>query len=393
MRKVYMDNVAATPLWPEVREAMLPFLGEVFGNPQSLHAWGDGARDALEQAREQVAALIGGTAEEIIFTSSGTEANNMAVKGLARAKADQGKHIVISAIEHFSIMNSARTLQKEGFEVSMVPVDGFGVVSPDEVLKHVRNDTVLVSIMHANGEVGTIEPVAEIAGRLGRDGPVLHTDAVASSGNIPVDVRELGVHALSLAGNQFNGPRGGAALWVKRGVRMLPLMDGGIQEGGRRPGTEDVPAIVGLGKAAEMAATTLTARMQKLSALRHSLIDGVLGKVEHSILTGHPLQRLPGYASFCIKFIEGESILMLLKSHGIAAASGSACTSRALKASHVLLAMGVDHEAAQGSMLFTLGIDTNQEDVDYVVEKLPQVVDRLRQMSPLYSKFLKEQRG
>ncbi len=393
MRKVYMDNVAATPLWPEVREAMLPFLGEVFGNPQSLHAWGDGARDALEQAREQVAALIGGTAEEIIFTSSGTEANNMAVKGLARAKADQGKHIVISAIEHFSIMNSARTLQKEGFEVSMVPVDGFGVVSPDEVLKHVRNDTVLVSIMHANGEVGTIEPVAEIAGRLGRDGPVLHTDAVASSGNIPVDVRELGVHALSLAGNQFNGPRGGAALWVKRGVRMLPLMDGGIQEGGRRPGTEDVPAIVGLGKAAEMAATTLTARMQKLSALRHSLIDGVLGKVEHSILTGHPLQRLPGYASFCIKFIEGESILMLLNSHGIAAASGSACTSRALKASHVLLAMGVDHEAAQGSMLFTLGIDTNQEDVDYVVEKLPQVVDRLRQMSPLYSKFLKEQRG
>lgn len=393
MRKVYMDNVAATPLWPEVREAMLPFLGEVFGNPQSLHAWGDGARDALEQAREQVAALIGGTAEEIIFTSSGTEANNMAVKGLARAKADQGKHIVISAIEHFSIMNSARTLQKEGFEVSMVPVDGFGVVNPDEVLKHVRNDTVLVSIMHANGEVGTIEPVAEIAGRLGRDGPVLHTDAVASSGNIPVDVKELGVHALSLAGNQFNGPRGGAALWVKRGVRMLPLMDGGIQEGGRRPGTEDVPAIVGLGKAAEMAATTLTARTQKLSALRHSLIAGVLGKVEHSILTGHPRQRLPGYASFCIKFIEGESILMLLNSHGIAAASGSACTSRALKASHVLLAMGVDHEAAQGSMLFTLGIDINQEDVDYVVEKLPQVVDRLRQMSPLYSKFLKEQRG
>jgi len=393
MRKVYMDNVAATPLLPEVREAMLPFLGEVFGNPQSLHAWGDGARDALDQAREQVASLIGGTAEEIIFTSSGTEANNMAVKGMARAKADKGKHIVISAIEHFSVLNSARTLQKEGFEVSIVPVDGFGVVNPDEVLKHIRNDTILVSIMHANGEVGTIEPVAEIASRLGKDGPVLHTDAVASSGNIAVDVKELGVHALSLAGNQFNGPRGGAALWVKRGVRMLPVLDGGIQEGGRRPGTEDVPAIVGLGKAAEMAAKALTARMQRLSALRNSLIAGVLGKVEHSILTGHPRQRLPGYASFCIKFIEGESILMLLSSHGIAAASGSACTSRALKASHVLLAMGVNHEVAQGSMLFTLGVDTNQEDVDYVVEKLPQVVDRLRQMSPVYSKFLKEQRG
>jgi cysteine desulfurase len=388
-----MDNVAASPLLPEVREAMLPYLGEVFGNPQSLHDWGDGAREALENAREQVAALIGGVPEEVIFTSSGTEANNMAIKGIARARSDKGKHIVLSAIEHFSVLNSTRTLQKEGFEVSLVPVDSNGTVNPEEVVKLVRPDTVLVSIMHASGEVGTVQPIAEIAARLPKDGPIFHTDSVAGVGNIPVDVKEMGVQALSLAGNQFNGPRGSAALWVKRGVRMLPLMDGGIQEGGHRPGTEDVPAIAGLGKAAEIAKRDLDGRMKKLSGLRDMLIGGVLDKIEHSTLTGHPQNRLPGYASFCLRFIEGEAILMLLNSHGIAAASGSACTSRALKASHVLLAMGVNHELAQGSMLFTLGPDNDEEDVSYVLEKLPLVVDRLREMSPLYSKYLKQQKG
>jgi len=393
MRRVYMDNVAASPLLPEVREAMLPYLGEVFGNPQSLHDWGDGAREALENAREQVAALIGGDSEEVIFVSSGTEANNMAIKGIARARADRGKHIVISAIEHFSILNSTRTLQKEGFEVSLVPVDSNGTVDPAEVMKLVRPDTVLVSVMLASGEVGTIQPIAQIAASLPREGPYFHTDAVAAAGNIPVNVKGLGVHALSMAGNQFNGPRGSAALWVRRGVRILPLFDGGIQEGGRRPGTEDVPAIAGLGKAAEIAGRDLDGRMKRLSGLRDRLIGGVLDKIEHSILTGHPQNRLPGYASFCLRFIEGEATLMLLNSHGIAAASGSACTSRALKASHVLLAMGVNHELAQGSMLFTLGPANDEEDVNYVLEKLPQVVDRLREMSPLYSKYLKEQKG
>jgi cysteine desulfurase len=393
MRKVYMDNVAASPLLPEVREVMLPYMGEVFGNPQSLHDWGDGAREAVENAREQVALLIGGDPEEVIFTSSGTEANNMAIKGIARARADKGKHIVISAIEHFSVLNSTRTLQKEGFEVSLAPVDSNGTVDPSGVLKLVRPDTVLVSVMHANGEVGTIQPIAEINAGLTKDGPYFHTDAVASAGNIPVNVKKLGVQALSLAGNQFNGPRGSAALWVRRGVRILPLLDGGVQEGGRRPGTEDVPAIAGLGKAAEIARRDLDDRMKRLSGLRDMLIGGVLGKIEHSILTGHPDRRLPGYASFCLRFIEGEAILMLLNSHGIAAASGSACTSRALKASHVLLAMGVNHELAQGSMLFTLGPDNDEEDVNYVLEKLPQVVDRLREMSPLYSKYLKEHKG
>ena len=388
-----MDNVAAMPLLPEVREAMLPFLGEVFGNPQSLHSWGDGARDAVEEARGRVAELIGGSSEEIIFTSCGTESNNLALRGLARAKVDKGKHIVISSIEHFSVMNTARTLEKEGFEVTQVPVDEQGMVDPEEVGRSIRPDTVLVSIMLANGEVGTIQPLAKIAEKLPKDGPVFHTDAVAATGNIPLNVKELGLSALSLAGNQFNGPRGGAALWVKRGVRILPLMDGGIQEGGRRPGTEDVPAIVGLGKAAELAKKGLPVKVQRFSRLRDQLIEGVLGKIEHSILTGHPVQRLPGYASFCLRFIEGEGILMLLDSKGIAAASGSACTSRALKASHVLLAMGISHELSQGSTLFTLGIDTTEDDIDYVLEVLPQVADRLRQMSPLYSKFIKEQKG
>ncbi|MDD5397681.1 MAG: cysteine desulfurase family protein [Dehalococcoidia bacterium] len=393
MRQVYMDNVAAAPLLPEVREAMLPYLGQIFGNPQSLHNWGDGAREALEGAREQVAALIGGASEEIVFTSSGTEANNMAVKGIARARSEKGKHIIVSAIEHFSVFNSARTMQREGFEISLAPVDSTGTVIPAELLKLVRPDTVLISVMHASGEVGTIQPLAEIAAGLPKDGPVLHTDAVASAGNIPVDVKKLGVQALSMAGNQFNGPRGSAALWIKRGVRILPLLDGGIQEGGRRPGTEDVPAIAGLGKAAEIAKRDLEVRMERLSGLRDMLIEGVLGEVEHSVLTGHPVNRLPGYASFCLRFIEGEAILMLLNSHGIAAASGSACTSRALKASHVLLAMGINHELAQGSVLFTLGPNNDAEDVKYVLENLPKVVDRLRQMSPLYSKYLKEQKG
>jgi cysteine desulfurase len=393
MRKVFLDNVAAQPLLPEVLEAMMPFLGDSFGNPQSLHSWGDDARDAIEVARENVASLIGGSAEEIIFTSCGTESNNMAIRGLARARMEKGKHIIISGIEHFSVMNTTKTLQKEGWDVTLLPVNEQGLVDPEIVINSIRPDTVLISIMHANGEIGTIQPIAEIAAKLPKNGPVFHTDAVASTGNIPINVKELGVNALSLAGNQFNGPRGGAALWVKRGVRILPLMDGGIQEGGRRPGTEDVPAIVGLGKAAEMASKKLPEKMNQLTELREMLIAGVLNSIDHSILTGHPVKRLPGYASFCFQFIEGESILMLLNSYGIAAASGSACTSKALKASHVLLALGLSHELSQGSTLFTLGMDITKDDVKYVLDTLPQVVERLRQMSPLYSKYIKEREG
>ena len=393
MKRAYLDNAAATQILPQVLEAMLPYFGDAYGNPQSLHDWGDQAREALDEARSKIAALIGAQPEEIIFTGSGTEANNFAIKGLALARQSQGKHAVISAIEHFSVLHAAKTLEKWGFEVTQVPVDEHGLVDPKDVGKSIKEDTVLVSIMHANGEVGTIQPIAEIAKVVKKTGALFHTDAVASVGTIPVAVKELGIDALSLTPNQFYGPKGIGALWLKKGVRIMPILDGGVQEGGRRAGTENIPAIVGLGKAAEVAREEMASRMAHLSALRDRLIEGLLPRIEHTILTGHPTQRLPGNASFCIEFIEGEAMLMLLSHQGIAASSGSACTSRALKASHVLTAMGIPAEIAQGSLLFSLGLENTEDDIDYVLEALPPIVDRLRQMSPLYSKFIKGQRG
>jgi len=393
MKKVYLDNAATTPLLPEVREAMLPYLGEAFGNPSCLHDWGDTAREAMENARAQVAQLIGADAEEIIFTASGTESNNFAVKGLALAQQNRGKHVVVSAIEHFSVLHSARTLEKWGFELSLVPVDKYGVVDPEDVRRSIRKDTVLVSIMHANSEVGTIEPLKEIAKVAKEKGVVFHADAVATAGIIPVDVKELGVDTLSLAGNQFYGPKGVGALWVRKGVRIVPLLDGGVQEGGRRAGTENVPALVGLGKAAEVARLNMASRIEHLTQLRNRLLTELPSKIEHVVVTGHPQNRLPGHASFCVEFIEGEAMLMLLNSQGVAVTSGSACTSRALKASHVLIAMGISHELAQGSLLFSFGLDSTSEDIDYVLEVLTRVVDRLRQMSPLYAKFIKTGKG
>jgi cysteine desulfurase len=372
---------------------MLPFLGEAFGNPSCLHSWGDAAREAVDNAREQVAQLIGGDAEEIIFTASGTESNNFAVKGLALAQQNKGKHVVVSAIEHFSVLHSARTLEKSGFEVSLVPVDRYGLVDPDDVRKNLRKDTTLVSIMHANGEVGTIEPIKEIAKITKEEGLVFHTDAVAIAGTIPVDVKELGIDALSLAGNQFYGPKGVGALWVRKGVRIMPFLDGGVQEGGRRAGTENVPAIAGLGKAAELARANVASRMEHITKLRNRLLTELPSKIKHVVVTGHLQNRLPGHASFCVEFIEGEAMLMLLNSQGVAVTSGSACTSRALKASHVLIAMGISHELAQGSLLFSFGLDNTSEDIDYVLEVMARVVDRLRQMSPLYAKFTKTGKG
>jgi cysteine desulfurase len=393
MRQVYLDNAATTSLLPEVREAMLPYLGELFGNPSCLHDWGDAAREAIDKARDRVAQLIGADAEEIIFTGSGTESNNFAIKGLALAQQSKGKHIVVSAIEHFSVLHSARTLEKWGFELTLVPVDKYGLVDPEDVRKSLKKDTVLVSVMQANGEVGTIEPIKEIAKITRENGVLLHTDAVATAGTIPVDVKELGVDALSLAGNQFYGPKGVGALWLRKRVRIIPLLDGGVQEGGRRAGTENIPAIVGLGKAAELARINMLARMKHLTLLRDRLLAELPKRIERVIVTGHPQNRLPGNASFCVQFIEGEAMLMLLNSQGIAVSSGSACTSRALKASHVLIAMGLSHEIAQGSILFTFGIDNTEEDVDYVLETMPAIVQRLRQMSPLYAKFTKASKG
>jgi cysteine desulfurase len=390
MRRVYLDHIAATPLDPQVREAMLPYLGEKFGNPQSLHSHGQEALEAMEEARSQVADLIGASESEVFFTSSGSEANNFAVKGLSLARRDKGSHIVVSAIEHQSVLHSAKSLEKFGLSSTFVPVDKHGLIDPEEVKKSIKKETVLVSIMLANSEVGTVEPLAEVAKVCRSLGVPLHTDAVAAVGNMPADVKDLGVDALSLAADQFYGPKGSAALFLKKGTRILPFIDGGIQEGGRRAGTENVAGIVGLGKAAEIAKARLPERMKKMKPLRDRLIDLLPQRVEHVVLTGHGEKRLPHHASFCFEFIEGEAMLLNLDMKGIAASSGSACTSRALKASHVLLAMGIDHALAQGSLVFSLIENTEAEDIDYLLDVFPPIIERLRKMSPLYTKFLEE---
>ncbi len=390
MPTVYLDRIAATPLLPEVREAMAPFLGEAFGNPQSLHAAGRRAQEAVEAAREDVAALVGAKPAEIVFTASGTEANNFAVKGLALGQQARGRHIVVSAVEHSSVLNSVKALERHGFTATLVPVDRTGRVDPADVEKALTPETVLVSVMTANSEVGTIEPVAAIAAVAKKRGALVHTDAVAAAGVVPLDVQALGVDALSLAGDQFYGPKGGAALFVRKGVRILPLIDGGIQEGGKRGGTENVPAIVGLGRAARLAARDMAARRAALEPLRDRLLDGITGRIERVVVTGSRSERLPHHASLCVEFVEGEAMLLSLDMKGVAAASGSACTSKSLKVSHVLLAMGLDHAAAQGSLVFSLPDGTTAGDVDHVIEVFPPIVERLRRMSPLWTEHLKE---
>ena len=390
MRQVYLDHIAATPLDPQVLEAMLPFLRDKFGNPQSLHSAGQVALMALEEARSRVAQLVGADDSDVFFTSSGSEANNFALKGMATARRDKGRHLVLSAIEHQSILYSAKSLEKSGFSSTLVPVDKHGFVDPEAVRSAIQKETVLVSVILASSEVGTVEPIAEIARICRAAGIPLHTDAVAAVGNIPVDVKELGVDALSLAADQFYGPKGSGALLIKKGARILPFIDGGIQEGGRRAGTENVAGIVGMGKAAEIARTKLPERQERMKTLRDRLIDRLPQKVDRVYLTGHRERRLPHHASFCIEFIEGEGMLLNLDMKGISVSSGSACTSRALKASHVLLAMGIDHALAQGSLVFSLVESTTAEDIDYLLEVIPPVIDRLRKMSPLYTKFLEE---
>jgi len=389
MKKTYLDNAASTPVDPRVVEAMLPYFRDTFGNPVSFHEWGEQTSDAIETAREQVASLINGQPGEITFTSCGTESNNLAIKGLAQIMASKGKHLIVSAIEHFSVLHPVRTLEKGGFEVTYIPVDEYGLIEPKQVAQNLRPDTVLVSIMHANGEVGAIQPIEDIARVVKDSGAIFHTDAVATGGTIPVDVQKLGVDALSLAGNAFYGPQGTGVLWLRHGTRPAPLLEGGIQEADFRSGTHNVPGIVGLGKAAELAKKEMEQRIDYLISLRDMLIEGVLKYIEYSILTGHRQKRLPGHASFCIRFIEGEAMLAYLSSEGVAAASGSACTAKYLKSSHVLQAMGIPAETAQGSLSFTLGIENTKEDVELTLKVLPPVVEKLRRISPLYSQFIK----
>ena len=393
MRDVYLDHYAANPVLPEVLDAMLPFFSEDFGNPSSLHGKGDAARQAVEEARGQVAALINAAGEELIFTASGTESNNLAIKGIAGAAKRRGNHIVVSAIEHFSVLNSVATLEKAGFASTLVDVDEHGLIDPAAVRQAITDETVLISVMAANGEIGTIEPIKEVAAIARERGIPIHTDAVAAAGSIPLDVTDLGVDALSLASDMLYGPKGSAALWVRDGLRIVPRLDGGVQEGGRRGGTENVPAMVGMGKAAEIAASRMRVRSERLTSLRDALIEGLPRMVPHVTVTGHPSRRLPWNASFAVRFVEGEGMLLFLDSSGIAVSSGSACTSRALKGSHVLTACGIPAERAQGSLLFSFGLENEPEDVDYILGVLPPIIDRLRKMSPLYDKFIKEGGG
>jgi cysteine desulfurase len=385
MQTVYMDHVAATPLAPEVVEAMSPYFRDRFGNPQSVHEIGNRSAVAVEETREKVAGLIGATPDEVMFTSSGSEANSTAIKGIALANQVKGDHIVVSAIEHFSVLHSTKTLRKLGFKVSEIPVGPTGLVDPDAIRQAITSRTILVSVMHSNNEIGTIEPIEEIAAITRENKIPFHTDAVASVGWIPVDVRALGVDSLSLAGQGFGGPQGTGALWVKKGTRIMPLIEGGIQEGGRRAGTENVPALAGMGKAAELAQRSLDERAARLRPVRDELIRGLTTEIEEVILTGHPEQRLPHHASICVEGVEGEAMLLLMAQDGVFASSGSACTSKALKASHVLLALGLEAGLAQGSIAYTMGPDNSSDEIPYVVDVMKRVIQRLREMSPVYN--------
>ncbi len=379
MRTVYFDNAATTRVHPEVVEAMLPYLQEVYGNAHSVHSWGSRTGEAIEKARGKVAELIMGQPEEIIFTANATEASNLAIKGLAQAYRDKGRHIVVSAIEHMPVLNSARTLEQAGFEVTVIGVDEQACVKLPELADSIREDTILVSIQHANGEVGTIQDMAAISELLKGKDILFHTDAESSAGIIPISVGELGIDAMSLAANTFHGPKGAGILWLRKGVDIVPLVEGGIAENGRRAGTEDVAAIVGMGKACEFAKTEMLSRIDHSRRLRDRLVEGLSSRIDSLVLTGHPENRLPRTASFCARSVEGEAMLAFLDASGIAAGSGAACASDVLKnSSHVLGAMGLPVEWARGALLFTIGIETDELDIDYVIDVLPPIIKNLR---------------
>lgn len=386
MRIINLDHVAAVPVLPEVVQEMLPYFTEKYGNPSSIHGLGEEVEEAISEARERVAALINADPSEIVFTSCGTESNNFALKGTIQASRARGNHLITSSIEHFSIMHAIKTLERQGVEVTRLPVDRYGMVDPDDVKKAITERTVLISVMHGNNEIGTIQPITEI-GKIAREYHVpFHTDAVATAGVIPVDVKAMNVDLMSLAANQFYGPKGVGVLFVRKGVRIEPLLDGGIQENGLRAGTENVISIVGMGKAAEIAVRDMQSRIDHVQPLRERLVKEVPSAIEEVVVVGHRTQRLPNNVSVLVRYVEGESMLLFLDMEGIKIASGSACISRSLKVSHVMLAMGIDAGAAQGSLLMTLGKDNTSQDVDDVVRVLPPIVQRLRDMSPLYKR-------
>ncbi len=383
-RKVYLDHSATTPLAAEVYEAMKPFLQERYGNPNSLHSWGREARKAVDEGRASIARLINAEPREIIITGGGSEADNLAIKGTAFALQGRGRHIITSAIEHHAVIDTCKWLEKQGFELTVLPVDETGMVSIADLDAAIRKETILVTIMYANNEVGTIQPVREIVRTARAKGVRVHLDGVQAVGHIPVDVKDLDVDLLTLSAHKMYGPKGVGALYVKRGVKLAPLVHGGGQEFGLRSGTENTAGIVGFGAAAELANRRLEeGAAEEETRLRDLLINGITEKIPNAHITGHPVERLPFHASVCFDYIEGESMLLRLDAAGIGASSGSACTSGSLEPSHVLLAMGIPHELAHGSLRLTLGKDTTEEDILYVLEILPRVVSDLRALSPL----------
>ncbi|KLU62852.1 cysteine desulfurase IscS [Peptococcaceae bacterium CEB3] len=391
MRKVYMDHSATTPVDPEVASLMMTYYTEKYGNPSSIHSFGQEAREALEKAREQVAGFIGAQPAEITFTSGGTEADNLAVLGAAEAYRKKGKHLITTAVEHHAVLETFEFLAKNGFELTILPVDEYGLLSVEEVRKAIRPDTILLSVMQANNEVGTIQPIAEI-GKLAKErGVLFHVDAVQSLGKIPVNVDDLNVDMLTISSHKIYGPKGVGALYVRKGIRLIPLVHGGGQEKKRRSGTENTPGIIGFGKACELAQARMEEEAERLTELRDRLLDGILERIDYVKVNGpRGARRLPNNVNVSIQFVEGESLLLSLDMVGIAASSGSACTSGSLDPSHVLLAMGLPHEIAHGSLRFSLGRQNTEEDVDYVLEQLPKIVERLRQMSPLFDQMQRE---
>ena len=384
MERIYFDHAATTPVRKEVLEAMIPYFSDKFGNASSLYYEGVDASEAVEEARNSVAKLIGADESEIYFTSSGTESDNMAIKGVALALRDKGKHIIVSSIEHHAVLNAALSLRKLGYEITILPVDEKGFVNPDDVKKNIKNDTILVSIMLANNEIGTIEPIEEVSKITKERGVYLHTDAVQAVGNYPVNVDSLGCDLLSLSAHKFYGPKGVGAIYIRKGTRIMPLMDGGGHEKGKRSGTYNTPGIVGLGKASVLAISELESRINQTTKLRDKIIDGIISEIPYIILNGDREKRLPGNANFSIKYIEGESLILSLDAEGFAVSTGSACSSHSLKISHVLNAIGLDPVDAQGSLRVTVGLDNTEEEVDKFLEILPKVVLKLRRMSPLY---------
>ncbi len=390
-KMIYLDNAATTKTAPKVVEAMLPFFTEFYGNASTVYEFGAKSKEAVSAARETIANAIGAKGNEVYFTAGGSEADNWAIKATAEAYKDKGRHIITSKIEHHAVLHTCQWLEQNGFEVTYLDVDEFGVVKLEELKKAIRPDTILISIMFANNEIGTIEPVAEIGKIAKEHGVLFHTDAVQAFGQVPINVDELNIDMLSSSGHKLNGPKGIGFLYIRKGIKIRSFVHGGAQERKRRAGTENVPGIVGFGKAVELAVETMQARTQKERELREYLIGRVLKEIPYTRVNGDRTNRLPNNVNFCFQFVEGESLLIMLDMKGICGSSGSACTSGSLDPSHVLLAIGLPHEIAHGSLRLTLGEDTTKEDIDYTVEAIKEIVGQLREMSPLYEDFKKKQ--